>query len=1277
MADISKIKLPSGTTYDIKDSVARETKIDKPSTEGTSGQVLSTDGNGGTAWADQPDVITGIHVGETAPTDPNVQVWLQPDGESDVVGIEAEVTQLPAGSSPTAEFDASGDVLTLQLGLPAPEKGDRGDTVIIATKYEDLTFPVAEGTYCLYNNLPYVSKQAIATSEAWTAAHWDQVSFEDEIGELKSALQAMSTATTEDEGKALKAKTVSGGKVTEWEFGEAGGVDPAVIEQAVDDWLDDNPQATTTVQDGSLTESKFTSATLIAMKNDCVTPEMFGAVGDGITDDTQAVSNAIENGKRVVFADKSYKIGTINVDKSVDLVGRDGTKIITGAHTSAMSFAPTLKARLYMAEDYSQTDTEDSGFTKIKLTSTGTAKVGDLVHIYSDQVYVPARSYYVKGCVALITKIDTETDTIYINFAMPFDLLAEGTVIDVYEPLNVKISKIEFRSDLDLTANTGTNGVMITHGAFCDIEDCKFYGFTTELSLTRCVMSSVSGCSFEYAKPSSSLPWDGYGIMVASCNVTTIRNITANCGQHAISTGGTIPVFGTVIRDSRLFAECGEHAIGMHENDHDCVLFDSVVGGIWCSGNCTLENIRITKGKDGGVVLLTGNPGDRKTNALFRNVTFDELTYINLSAYPQNPASAYSNDFGNLIFENCIGGYLRLIDLTENEYVTGSQIDLISVDHWKDCRGFVLNYGVISELSLTSLIFRLVTENGYIVSQVERAINYPCIVLNEHNSDDVYVANQETAKKASAITKNTGTFVTKELDDSSHGRVDNLIVYGRMVDGDPVASPTISFESGNLVPSLDGFSITITNGHLNGQNVQGDLSRWLLIPEEWKRHRMRVSCLIDATDTAQGGNSVAVFLIDANGETIYSTYQNAQAAGTEYTSTCDFAIPDEAYRMVINARLYADAENDSVTASDFSLRLISSLKTNAPSPLYAIPVTDGGNYTDEDNQQWYANYLDFYTGMMVRLVDVFRMNLVREDMLTSMSDYFDSSIVGGFIPANIVQDRQGLARDLSLYYSPTLTILDTDTPPTNSESVWVNDGGIGFAFSASNVGARTMAALATYINGINDKLYCKIVVPVYDNLRQTDVALYREIRTFDGSTTVSVDSGAYISFNYSVDTEKHIRNDAAYRLINTITTVADQKLVYVDSDSDGNPFSLTDAIIEFDTAAGSNSSGGVVYINGANQIPTSAQMQINPCLAVTGLFGTTEQKRVAVIGVKGGRFFGESTYQTYANYYTAYYKQTSRNASGLYKCDSINKISIFSMNEHSFGVGTVIKIYGR
>lgn len=37
----------------------------------------------------------------------------------------------------------------------------------------------------------------------------------------------------------------------------APGVDPQVIEQAVTDWLDDHPEATTTVEDGSITEAKL------------------------------------------------------------------------------------------------------------------------------------------------------------------------------------------------------------------------------------------------------------------------------------------------------------------------------------------------------------------------------------------------------------------------------------------------------------------------------------------------------------------------------------------------------------------------------------------------------------------------------------------------------------------------------------------------------------------------------------------------------------------------------------------------------------------------------------------------------------------------------------------------------------------------------------------------------------------------------------------------------------------------------------------------------------
>lgn len=100
------------------------------------------------------------------------------------------------------------------------------------------------------------------------------------------------------------------------------------VSEAVNAWLDDHPEATTTVQDGSLTEVKFSDALKLQTIKDYVTPEMFGAKGDGVTDDTQALQYAFDTGKSVFIPSGKTYITTGNVVGSGVVFGNGfGSKI--------------------------------------------------------------------------------------------------------------------------------------------------------------------------------------------------------------------------------------------------------------------------------------------------------------------------------------------------------------------------------------------------------------------------------------------------------------------------------------------------------------------------------------------------------------------------------------------------------------------------------------------------------------------------------------------------------------------------------------------------------------------------------------------------------------------------------------------------------------------------------------------------------------------------------------------------------------------------------------
>lgn len=99
------------------------------------------------------------------------------------------------------------------------------------------------------------------------------------------------------------------------------------IGEAVNEWLNEHPEATTTVLDGSLGETKFSDNLKLQTIKDYVTPEMFGAKGDGVTDDTNAFTAMIAASNKYLLT-KRYVVSGIFINKTFSMIGLPGNSLI-------------------------------------------------------------------------------------------------------------------------------------------------------------------------------------------------------------------------------------------------------------------------------------------------------------------------------------------------------------------------------------------------------------------------------------------------------------------------------------------------------------------------------------------------------------------------------------------------------------------------------------------------------------------------------------------------------------------------------------------------------------------------------------------------------------------------------------------------------------------------------------------------------------------------------------------------------------------------------------
>lgn len=141
--------------------------------------------------------------------------------------LASAIATVRAAQAEVEDTNAVLSSLTGSAPVPVENRSDMVDDGHLYLYTGDETGLVTGNLYyyvngTLTNGGQYGSMEVDATlTQSGQAA--DAKKTGDEISAIKEDLSAFQTATEEDVGKALKAKTVADGKVTEWEFGEAGG----------------------------------------------------------------------------------------------------------------------------------------------------------------------------------------------------------------------------------------------------------------------------------------------------------------------------------------------------------------------------------------------------------------------------------------------------------------------------------------------------------------------------------------------------------------------------------------------------------------------------------------------------------------------------------------------------------------------------------------------------------------------------------------------------------------------------------------------------------------------------------------------------------------------------------------------------------------------------------------------------------------------------------------------------------------------------------------------
>ncbi len=278
---------------------------------------------------------------------------------------------------------------------------------------------------------------------------------------------------------------------------------------------------------------------------------------------------------------------------------------------------------------------------------------------------------------------------------------------------------------------------------------------------------------------------------------------------------------------------------------------------------------------------------------------------------------------------------------------------------------------------------------------------------------------------------------------------------------------------------------------------------------------------IGAVDAAQQnilvgsetGNPIAVddaFAAPLRGLTVYGK------STQDGTPTPDAPVP------IVSA---GDGGAIVVTLSDANGKT-QTLTLPTPNGLSGIPVPSGGNYTDQNGQQWVCDEVDFARGVRVQRV---RIKALSPDIAWShrKTNSGNNNFQVRIYNADVALSRKPCFCNILRY-----TGNGWDDIPQNLPKIYANDQEITISFPP-NSEYSSLDAFKQLLTNVKSVIYYALATPIETPLTDAEIAAYKALTTYAPDTVVQASDGAGVKLGYQKDVNLAINWKPTVNQLNT------------------------------------------------------------------------------------------------------------------------------------------------